>query len=848
MKNRNFFIIGIMVVIVLSGIIANSEINKYPFDISVFFTLNNNPNPNLEIDLLNSPNGNSNPINFYFRIDYNNTANPDCKFYIDSVLFFNSLENNKSRYELSNGQHTWALNCTDKKDDTMQAVSTGNFTINEAFSVNLTKKVYLLDGYGNLIGGTGNLQVQSSQNTGINVRIYRPSPFPVYTNISTAPYSESIDSAIIKEKGDYTAEVIFNRTAIPISINNTFSVAQANLSFNKYSAEINEEVTVTADLYSPAGRITSVILEYGDGNNNIDYANTEIASQSLVFRHKYAQAGNYTLNISVSIASSLPFKISKKGMYIKNSQDTAEPVVTLIYPASNEEIKTDVITFSYKVEDNVKIKNCTFELYNYTSGIGTLDYSKKQEDLESSKTVDIALKDFKTGEYSWNVYCCDNSSNCNDDLDYYRKFKVYLNSSVSSIAYSADENMTYYEKKAEVDDLITKIEAFVQKQASYGAEEKEALEDLGITQDLDTYRKILQQVDQDLGYHVSLIKDDALREKTIKEKEAQIEEIKGKVPIDMKIVGKHEFVKNSLVKNMKGIVQDYIDSKGIKTDSKTVKKLTELNSDIQNYLLVSASVKQVEISYLTSSREITLITKKIEIKNDTFNTLLEVVPKEIIENASEIIFLTKNEIIKEDPIFAISVDDLENGQIVYYINKSIDVKKIEDTETIIFKEFAVNNKITGFFILDLENINLVYYILFVFCVVIVIYLVWFYLRKRKIVQWKKEENVIRIFMYIKEANRALEKKDTVVAKENYHRIQGVYPLIPEGCRRYLLKKIKKIRAEIDKKEILALVKEFEAAKAEKRSRDAEILYKKIQPIYKRLPKKYRQKVHEKLVI
>jgi len=45
-----------------------------------------------------------------------------------------------------------------------------------------------------------------------------------------------------------------------------------------------------------------------------------------------------------------------------------------------------------------------------------------------------------------------------------------------------------------------------------------------------------------------------------------------------------------------------------------------------------------------------------------------------------------------------------------------------------------------------------------------------------------------------------------------------------------------------------LVKEFEAAKAEKRSQDAEMLYKKIQPIYKRLPKNYRLKVHEKLVI
>ncbi len=769
-------IISMIILIILAGLIVNSEIYEYIFDISLNFRIEGNNNTDPVISPLKSPNGNSNPLNFEFNISSNNTENLDCKFLVDGDLLSNDFENKRIKQELSNGQHNWMLNCTDITNLSIESVSIGDFNINENFSASVSKKIYLIDGAGNLIGGTGNLQANSNQNAGITIRIVRPS-LQIYQETAQTPYSRTIDSTIIREKGNYTAETIFNRTAEPISINNTFSVAQANLSFSKYEAYTNEEMTIRAGIDSPEN-IDSLIIDFGDGDSNISYRQGGFASRGIDFKHKYSTPGNYTITLDITVKGQY-FEVTKKGMYIKNSQDTTKPVITLIYPLANENISKDIITFSYKAEDNVKIKNCTFELYNYTGGVGVLDYSKKQEDLENNKTIEVALKDFRIGEYSWNVYCCDNSSNCNDDLDYYRKFTVYLNSSASSLS-SADENATYYEKKPEVDDLISKIDAFIEKEASYGAEEKEALEDLGITKDLDTYRKILQQVDQDLGYHVALIKDETLKEKTIKEKEAQIEEIKGKVPIDIKIVGKHEFVKNSLAKNMKGIVQDYIDSKGIKADSKTVKKLAELNTDIQNNIVVSTSVKQIEISYMASTNEITLITKKIEIKNDTFNTLLEVVPKEIIENASEITFLTKNEVIKEDPVFAISVDDLENERIVYYINKSIDVKKIEDTETIIFKEFAVSNKITGFFILDIESYNLVYVLLFVFCIVVAAYLFWFYLRKRKIAQWKKEENVIRIFNYIKEANRALEKNDAIVAKENYHKIQEVYPLIPEG--------------------------------------------------------------------
>ena len=89
-------------------------------------------------------------------------------------------------------------------------------------------------------------------------------------------------------------------------------------------------------------------------------------------------------------------------------------------------IHSDKITFRYKAEDNVKIENCTFELYNYSNRDGELEYSQTNTNLNNNQTIEITLQNFKETRYSWNVYCCDNSSNCNDDFDYDKSFEVSL--------------------------------------------------------------------------------------------------------------------------------------------------------------------------------------------------------------------------------------------------------------------------------------------------------------------------------------------------------------------------------------------------------------------------------------
>ena len=58
-----FFIAVLAVATALSGQIANSALDEYPFDISLKFNANTVPDSGIVISLGSAPSGNNNPVN-----------------------------------------------------------------------------------------------------------------------------------------------------------------------------------------------------------------------------------------------------------------------------------------------------------------------------------------------------------------------------------------------------------------------------------------------------------------------------------------------------------------------------------------------------------------------------------------------------------------------------------------------------------------------------------------------------------------------------------------------------------------------------------------------------------------
>ena len=124
-------------------------------------------------------------------------------------------------------------------------------------------------------------------------------------------------------------------------------------------------------------------------------------------------------------------------------------------------------------------------------------------------------------------------------------------------------------------------------------------------------------------------------------------------------------------------------------------------------------------------------------KNNSFESLLEVIPKDIASSASEVTFITKSQVIKEDPIFEVNKDDLTNGQYVYYIHKGVDVKSIEKTDSVAFahnvNSGSAMNVLSGFSVLVdyLPSEGILVYVIWVVFIIVILLFVGYTIMKSK---------------------------------------------------------------------------------------------------------------------
>ena len=98
----------------------------------------------------------------------------------------------------------------------------------------------------------------------------------------------------------------------------------------------------------------------------------------------------------------------------------------------------------------------------------------------------------------------------------------------------------------------------------------------------------------------------------------------------------------------------------------------------------------------------------------------------------------------------------------------------------------------------------------------------------------------------KQIKKFLENGEIEDAKDKYNQIKESYSLIPEKCKQYLFKDLKKIKIAIERKEIAEWIEEYFKAKNQKRIDDATIIYQKIRQKYKELPEKYKEEVYNKI--
>jgi len=671
--------------------------------------------------------------------------------------------------------------------------------------------------------------------------------------------SESFNYSLALGNGSYSWNLnCYDKEEISINKTNSGNFAVAidyspKIEFSLSDGDISEGESVNFyfNVSIASSSLIYYTIEFGDGQ---DYFGLPLTTNAInvALTHNYETAGDYNVNLSIHIndASYQELRIIKVKSI--SDEDNEGPQITLIKPENNEkkylESKSEAIIFSYNASDNTRLSNCTFNLYYYNNSVfASLIYSELKNVASGQTSID--LTDFEEGQYLWEIECYDNSSNYASKE---REFSVLINSINSTpILLSAQTNGNAKEVER-IQNLIDSINDFFIEEEKYNPEEKEVANDLQILDDLKFYKKKLLQMKLDVEHNIDYIKGSERRETRLEEIMNEVEEYEKKVPKEIKVIGDYEYQKNSLEFDVEEVINSYIESKGIVLDRKKVKGMIKQNELISNFIISSASIKHVEIEYNSSLEKITLITKKIQIKNESFDSLMEIVSEEVAGESEELIFVNEYTTIKENSIFEIKKEDLIKGNLVYYVKKIVDFEDIEKTNTMPFVEESAAenfNPLTGFVSfsgIDAKK-SIWVFISWSLALSIIYFIFSSGYRNFKFRSGTKGREIEKVLDLISHSKEFLERKDIEKAKENYRKISEEYSSLSEDCKKFIYKKIEKLRIDIDKKDIASLIKEFSSAMKEGRKEDALLIYKDINKIYPSMPKKYKKKVYTKVL-
>ncbi len=785
----------------------------------------------------------TNPINFSFNVSYN--KNLTCKLKIN-----NSEKETNENITLPNGNYTWKYYCESVEDSNINKTIKGNFIINETFEITGLKKIYFLDWNGNLINSSEKIKIINKNYEKVNI------------NISVEGKQ---DKSLPKSKEFLIGDILYQNTLKTYSMKTSFKGLEKEIkkenSFEvvkikvEMPPEVKEEENTNFKIHlNSSSKINKIILFFGDGKNKTE--NIGLKTKELTFVHKYSTEETYTPKIRIYLNNSYE-ELEQDRIKVVSSEkkDTTDPIVTITSPTwklyKNFNL-TKTIDLTFKVNENVKLKKCSIKISNGTLLTKTSLKNKVLENettlnnsqlikLEKGEIITIPYEGFEEKAYLFELDCEDNSSNNGWDSVI---FEVSY-SDKSNYLNNKNTGLLSYEREEEVEELITKANEFIDKEESWKADEKKALEDLGFIEKVKTYKRQLIDIDKFFKANIKYVASETLKEARIKENNDLLDKIKENLPTDIKIISKYDYIKNRNSFDWKELIKDYYTGTNQKL-TKSIKKLKTLNEELQNSFSVSNTITNLEINYLDRTENLILVNKKIKSKLKEGNKILEILPNKLSSKYEEINFLTDSKEIQKKNIYELNLNKMESNEIKYTLkNKNLVVKDLENTDTIIFndkiKSSSFSSFISGLSLTGLLGANENSEVVFVGIVPLIItifffvlFLIYRFIKKLKI---KKDPNVYKIFELIKEIRMHLRTEEILDARKKYYQIKELYLILNENSKKEVLPLSKRALKAIDKKDIFNLTKEYKKAKNNFQKEEALELQTQISKIYLRLHKK-----------
>jgi len=367
--------------------------------------------------------------------------------------------------------------------------------------------------------------------------------------------------------------------------------------------------------------------------------------------------------------------------------DTTKPPVPVNLKAVSKEDGKIELNWYYEGEEIDY-----FKIYRSTSsGVDYLDYYSETSNI--TRFIDKSTEDKVT--YYYKINAIDMAGNIGSLSE-----EVYA----TSIRESSKEKESEIKKEEapkvlppnlviKVNDEIKKVEKLLidieEISSNFENEkEKELVSDLELMEKIKTTKAKLDSLNEKLADLKVNYKTESELDYELDKTDLEIKKIQQTTPKGIELIQKSDAIQSLGQEDIDlAIDKLFMNSDFTSVDKNNYKKQNKI---IQDNIEVLATVYIIEIEFIDGQKEEkTLIIKSISYKSpETIRDaiLFEIIPKDIAESSGEINFLTKNyEVVEDDPIvkFGFSEIGFSGTEIKYVINKQISINSVKNSASVV---------------------------------------------------------------------------------------------------------------------------------------------------------------------
>ncbi|MEM4711052.1 MAG: hypothetical protein QXL18_03835 [Candidatus Woesearchaeota archaeon] len=846
----------------------------------------------------------------YYNITESSVA-PQQLFYNETILFNKNLQylldfNNKTNLTLNQSLNQtsgiYSINILITCFDELQNLEKINFTISYIVNNTLLPEPFLnisINKQNIPLGEIAYITINALNSSNVSITIcpiaqgwvecYMTPIFinETYPKIQIMPYSN--------KTGNYIIEAYMHHGNISIYKNLTFSIVNnINAVINyKKTAAVNEIITfnVTSTggignhnylwlmhdgqkFYGPAayknftspGRFTEkLFINDSQGNTyntsvDVDikqkYQLIVIVNDEKGIRVKDALVEAGSFNATTNSAGEARFLLmeSKYDVYVSKEgygavvedinldsnltvninisvEDYLAPNVILL--TDDKSVFSDIVKLKFKAEDITKLR-CELYIAGYNESWFRLeDYG---DNLLNNTEYTFELNSLKPGKYKWKIDCIDEKGNKGESSEYYFTIED------KSISLSLEQN----------DRQNSDINKALDRMNSYAGPAATIIESLGIKKSLKELLEKSNNLERDL-HNVDYRRDldekgkQELRDKLVND----ITVLRNSIPEDIKVTGSKTFIKYVKEQQLKDLLKEYVQLKSMNVN---LNSFLESTKRAQNKIIVSTNVITATLFYPDgNSRDITLIKKDISLSNPSYEgdlksttaSIVEIIPKNVAADVNLLNILNKEyTVLKKDPILEFLPS---TRSIIYYINDTLDIEIVEETDTVLIDKNIKVVSTTGFSIVNVEsikNMDIKIVLIILIFVLIVIYvftsfevfpkifsrILWF--------NYKKKISYIRVL--VNDSLDYLAANDYDNAALVYREIRLAYESSPESVKNEVYQECYDLCNSLDSYYFNELNEEFERYINLGLKEKAFSLYQKMEKVYDKMDEKIKK--------